>query len=79
MQPFFSGYSVTITGPTNGRCGNLAVDLTVDLDNQVSSVSADQGQHCQLFNAHGCATSGEGIPAWSGFIEYPGIQDFSVS
>ncbi|KAJ6552207.1 N-terminal C2 in EEIG1 and EHBP1 proteins-domain-containing protein [Mycena vulgaris] len=43
------------------------------------SLSVDQGQRCQLFNAYGCATSGAGIPAWSGSIAYPGIQDFSRS
>ncbi|KAJ7438157.1 hypothetical protein FB451DRAFT_1449725 [Mycena latifolia] len=72
---FFSGYCVAISGEFNGGC----IDLAVDLDNQISSFGPDQGQRCQLFNAHGCATSGEGTPAWSGPIAYPGIQDFSVS
>ncbi|KAJ6568541.1 hypothetical protein B0H19DRAFT_1133489 [Mycena capillaripes] len=72
---FFSGYCVAITGEFNGGC----VDLAVDLDNQISSFGPDRGQRCQLFNAHSCATSGAGTPAWSGFISYPGIQDFSVS
>ncbi|KAJ7907668.1 hypothetical protein B0H13DRAFT_2273611 [Mycena leptocephala] len=78
---FFSGYCVAITGAFNGGC----VDLGADLDNQVSSFGPGernvyyQGQRCQLFNAHGCATSGAGTPAWSGAVAYPGIQDFSVS
>ncbi|KAJ6599523.1 hypothetical protein B0H10DRAFT_721541 [Mycena sp. CBHHK59/15] len=70
---FFSGYCVAITGEFNGGC----IDLGVDLDNQVSSFGPDQGQRCQLFNAHGCATSGAGIPAWSGPIAFPGVQDLS--
>ncbi|KAJ6541195.1 hypothetical protein DFH09DRAFT_1174736 [Mycena vulgaris] len=72
---FFSGYCVAITGEFDGGC----IDLAADLDNQVSSFGPDQGQRCQLFNAHGCATSGAGTPAWSGPIAFPGIQDFSVS
>ncbi|KAJ7164343.1 hypothetical protein C8R46DRAFT_1099323 [Mycena filopes] len=71
---FFSGYCVAITGETNGGC----IDLAADLNNQISSFGPDVGQRCQLFNAHNCATSGEGTPAWSGFISSPGIQDFSV-
>ncbi|KAJ7157675.1 hypothetical protein C8R43DRAFT_1234565 [Mycena crocata] len=67
---FFSGYCVGITGAFNGGC-----NLGVDLDNQ----SFGPGQRCQLFNAHDCATSGAGTPAWSGPIAFPGIQDFSVS
>ncbi|KAJ7450833.1 hypothetical protein FB451DRAFT_1410152 [Mycena latifolia] len=70
---YFSGYCVAITGEYNGGC----IDLADDLNNQVSSFGPDQGQRCQLFNAHNCAISGEGIPHWSGIIEYPGIQDFS--
>ncbi|KAJ7340721.1 hypothetical protein DFH08DRAFT_963579 [Mycena albidolilacea] len=70
---FFSGFCVTFTGEFNGGC----VDLAVDLDNQVSSFGPGQGQRCQL--AHGCANSDEGIPAFSGFIAFPGIQNFSVS
>jgi hypothetical protein len=31
------------------------------------------------YSAHNCATSGEGVPAWSGPIAFPGIKDFSVS
>ncbi|KAJ7260741.1 hypothetical protein C8J57DRAFT_1514674 [Mycena rebaudengoi] len=72
---FFSGYCVAITGEFDGGC----VDLAADLDNQVSSFGPDQGQRCQLFNAHGCATSGAGTPAWSGPIAFPGVQDLSVS
>ncbi|KAJ7923606.1 hypothetical protein B0H13DRAFT_1979686 [Mycena leptocephala] len=72
---FYSGYCVTIPGAFNGECVNLAADL----DDQVSSFGPDPGQRCQLFNAHNCATSGAGIPAWSGPIAYPGIADLTVS
>ncbi|KAJ7451449.1 hypothetical protein B0H11DRAFT_1915958 [Mycena galericulata] len=79
---FFSGYCIAIQGEFDGGC----IDLGVDLDNQISSFGPDQGQQCQLFNAHSCVTSGVvtpgvGIPAgpWSGPVAYLGIQDLSQS
>ncbi|KAJ6590237.1 hypothetical protein B0H10DRAFT_2233724 [Mycena sp. CBHHK59/15] len=30
-------------------------------------------------SAHGCATSGEGTPAWTGPVAYPGVPDLSQS
>ncbi|KAJ7616269.1 hypothetical protein DFH06DRAFT_1483794 [Mycena polygramma] len=72
---FFSGYCVEITGGFSGGC----IDLAVDLDNQVSSFGPDQGQLCELFNAHNCQNDGAGTPAWTGPIGYPGVQDLSKS
>ncbi|KAJ7259279.1 hypothetical protein C8J57DRAFT_1233648 [Mycena rebaudengoi] len=58
---------------------NFCVDLRPDLDNLVSSFGPDPGARCQLFNAHGCALNGEGIPQFSGPIAFPGVNDFSIS
>ncbi|KAJ6572863.1 hypothetical protein DFH09DRAFT_1312643 [Mycena vulgaris] len=70
---FFSGYCVGITGGFDGGC----IDLGVDLDNQVSSFGPDAGQHCQLYDSHGCVDTGAG--SFTLPISFPGVQDLSQS
>ncbi|KAJ7023997.1 hypothetical protein C8F04DRAFT_1401366 [Mycena alexandri] len=69
----FQGTCVEITGAFDGGC----VDLGFDLDNLVSSFGPDPGQTCIVYNAHGCADSGAGDPAFAYFISFPGVSDLS--